>query len=566
MNTSSRLMAVAVLAVAAVSSALAAPYSAGPLEFETAERQSIWGPGQAVRFEDSFFLGAEWSNATASIGDIAGSAHQVVIPATPAVTTQIWEPRILGVGCGCYRNVTIVPRFDGVTADTRTGAELTIQSSGKVGLEFGYLLDAGSIGSTAGFGATAELPELVNAAEFFSINTDSLFQSGAIDTQSPKAEAYVSAIVQLSGSIDAKACFIGSGCVSGGTDLPTVDMDQRILSIDPGSLKILDGLLPPADGDPLGERQALAEVPILNRALTLEGGLSATGVPGFKLTETSGATLLNTMPPVPSVSFDLAELEANVPDIVATGVGDGTRIFATGRDDVLSLQGDIDGLAALTGALPPGGASLTLIDLGATGKFEVSFDLIDVDAGPVLGLKQDFELTPTLMVDFEFSNPVQIAGLPGERLTWSGLWSDLPDFAISRETIFTPTFWLDATLRSLTGLDLGLVGTLDILKLGATATFGGFDLLHFNDISLNSLLGWDNKLFETDKLFFPVFDETFALEGFNRIAGRSFTLGVAEGPMTVPEPASLWLMLSGLCGLLLCSRRTPRRPAATGHG
>ena len=96
-----------------------------------------------------------------------------------------------------------------------------------------------------------------------------------------------------------RACFIGAGCISGGTDLPTIDMDQRILSIDPGSMKILDGLLPPADGNPLSDREPLAEIPILNRKLTLEGGLSATGVPGFKITETAGATLLNTMPPTP---------------------------------------------------------------------------------------------------------------------------------------------------------------------------------------------------------------------------------------------------------------------------
>lgn len=531
-------------------------YDSGALAFESSG-QSMWDSGTAFRKEESVFVGAQWTNKTASIGGIAGSANEVIIPPTGAVTTPIYEPRIwvptptwsdplrgYWTGCGCTKNVTIIPATSGVTIDTRTGAELNVHTSGKVGLEFGYSIDSGSVDTTATFQAMAELPDVVQTSEFFSISTSSIFDSGSIATQSPKAEAYISAIMQLSGSIDAQACALTLGCASSGSvALPTIDMDQRILSIDPNSLKILDGIMPSGE--------AFAEVPILNQSLKLEGGATlAPPVVGFKLTGPGGLTLATSLPPTPAVSVDLAELTVFVPDIATTGAGSGVPVTSSGRDDLLSAQFDIDGAATLFGGLPPLGLNFDLIDLPVF-KVSASFDLIDVDAGPVLGLTQDFEFTPTLMASLAFSNPVEISGLQGLHDSWTGRWNSLPDFAITDTTTFTPTFWLDALLKNDMGLDLGLVGTLDLLKLGATASVGGVDLLKFNALTLNNLLGIGNELFNTPKVGFSVYDTTFALGGFNRIAGTPFTLSIAD---QVPEPATVVLLLAGLLALQLGRR------------
>ena len=575
------LTAAAILGGLAVTPARAALiYDPGALEFASTA-QSIWGSGEAFRMEESRFLGETWINKTATIGGIAGDENTVIFPGTDPLFAPYFEPRIFVptptwtnpfagyfTGCGCFKSFQVAPGLPEITADTRTGVQLDVTSSGKVGLEFGYVIDAGSIDTVADFGATALLPDSVNAGELFSIGTSSVFESGVIETQSPKAEAYISAIMQLSGSVTATACALTFGCEDGTLALPTVDMDQRILSIDPGSLKILDGILP--SGEPL------AEVAILDRTLTLEAGFttSVPPVPGFKLSEDTGLSIINTLP-VSAVTFDLAEFEVSVPDVATSGSGGGTSVTSTGRDDLAKLTLDVDAAATLLGGLPPTGVKYSPIDTPAF-KVEVAFDLIDVDAGPVVGLRQDFELTPTLMVDLAFSNPVQIAGLAGLHSSWTGLWGALPQFAITEMTTFTPTFWLDAQLKNITGLDLGLVGTLDVLKLGATASVGGIDLLEFNDISLNQLLGLGNTLFETDKLFWSVFESTFGLGGFNTITGASFTLGVGlppvigdgtgqgPGPTPVPEPGSLWLILSGLSGaLLLRSNRSRRASAAS---
>jgi hypothetical protein len=480
-----------------------------------------------------------------------------VFPAIGAITVPVFEPKIwvptptwsnplkgYWTGCGCTKNVTIKPATDAVTVDTRTGAQLNVHTSGKVGLEFGYTIDSGSVDTTATFQALAKLPDVVQASEFFSINTNSVFDSGSIETQSPKVEAYISAIMQLSGSIDAQACALTFGCASSGSvALPTVNLDQRILSIDPNSLKILDGVMPSGE--------AFAEVPILNQSLKLEGGATvAPPVVGFKLTGPGGLTLATSLPPTPAVTVDLAELTVFVPDIATTGTGSGSSVTSSGRDDLLSAQFDIDGAATLFGGLPPAGLNFDLIDAGPF-KLSVSFDLIDVDAGPVLGVTQDFEFTPTLMASIAFSNPVQIASLAGLHDSWTGLWSALPEFAITETTTFTPTFWLDALLTNDMGLDLGLVGTLDLLKLGATGSIGGVDLLNFNTLSLNNLLGIGNTLFETPKVGFSVYDTTFDLGGFNTLAGTPFTLSIAA---QVLEPGTVGLLLAGLLALQLGRR------------
>jgi hypothetical protein len=576
------LTAAAILGGLAVTPARAALiYDTGALQFASTA-QSIWGPGEAFRREQSTFLGTQWTNKTATIGGIAGSEDAVVFPGTDPLFAPIFEPRVFiptptwtnpfagyFTGCGCFKSVQIAPGLPEITADTRTGVQIDVRSSGKVGIEFGYSIDSGSIDTTANFGATALLPDSVAAAEFFSIGTSSIFADGTIATQSPKAEAYMSAIMQLSGSVNAQACALTFGCATGTTALPTVNMDQRILSIDPGSLKILDGVLP---GDEPNEFEPLAEIAIANRTLKLEAGLAP--FPGFKLSEDTGLPIITTVPDTPAaVLIDIAEIELNVPDIATTGSGGGEKVTSTGRDDLLSALLDIDGAATIFGGLPPAGLNFDLIDTPAF-KVEVDFDLIDVDAGPVLGLRQDFELLPTLMVNLAFSNPIQIAGIAGLQSSWTGLWGALPQFAISQTTTFTPTFWLDAQLRNNTGLDLGLLGKLDVLKLGATAKVGEIDLLEFNDISLNQLLGLGNTLFETDKLFFSVFENTFGLGGFNLITGTSFTLGIGQspvigdgsspgpGPTPVPEPGSLWLILSGLSGALLLRSNRSRRGSA----
>ena len=168
-----------------------------------------------------------------------------------------------------------------------------------------------------------------------------------------------------------------------------------------------------------------------------------------------------------------------------------------------------------------------------------------------MGVTQNFEVSSQLMATLAFSNPVQIAGFAAPQTSWTGAWNELPDLAIAETTTVTPTFSIQAMLTNTLGLDLGLTGTLDVLKLGVTGLIGGVPVLSSDSISLNNLLGVGNTLFNTPKLGFDVYHDSFLLGGFNQILGSSFTLVAREVAAQVPTPGTLPLLISGLMLLLL---------------
>jgi len=69
-------------------------YESGTLVFESSG-QSMWESGGAFVQEESIFLGTEWSNRTATIGGILGSANEVIIPASGALHGTYYQPKVL---------------------------------------------------------------------------------------------------------------------------------------------------------------------------------------------------------------------------------------------------------------------------------------------------------------------------------------------------------------------------------------------------------------------------------------------------------------------------------------
>ena len=197
------------------------------------------------------------------------------------------------------------------------------------------------------------------------------------------------------------------------------------------------------------------------------------------------------------------------------------------------------------------GISGTIIDVG---PLEVSggIDFIDIDLGPTLNLSQDFELTPSLMVDLKFSNPVEIEGMSGLQDSWTGLWDDLPGVAFFETTILTPEYWLEAVFTNQTGFNLSLDATWDLLELSASVKAFGEKLGSFNFSALD-LLGIDNTISFLTSPEFGTINNEFLLGGFNRINGSPFTVQVASA--SASTPASIALMMIGFAGFCsVCSR------------
>jgi hypothetical protein len=578
--TTGKLAALLVLwAACAVSGTATATalYDPGPLNFSTVN-QSMWGPGNATIFTDSVFVGPQWTNRTVGVGGFTGSLNTVTINTNPA--WWAWKACVETINflCGGEPAKGQVQEV----VDTRTGARVDLTTSGKFGLEFGYTVNSGSVDAAAGYSASAVLPDGAKQGQFFNLNPDSTLQSGSIASQSPKIEAYLNAIAQLSGSVTARACLITFGCTEQGTlTLPSVNLSQPVISINPNTIKILPDLLPPkSPGEP---RRPLAEPGLINHVFKLQGVVDATGTPGFKLTKsepgsTTDETVVDTTPPTPDVSFDLASLQANLPDIatsstnISTAVKNGnvTRVVTSGgRDDFLTMLLDVDGLAFILGggSIPPLGLGITLLDKGGF-KLGLQLDALDIDIGPVIGITQDFELEPTLMARLNFDNPVMIAGLNGLQSVWEGRWDSLPDIALQETTTITPEFWLEAMLTNSIGIDLGLMGTWAIDRFVFSASVAGIPILKTPAVSLNSLLGLGDELFSTDKLRFPIWELPFALGGFSqagtgspRITAAAFTIEVTA----VPTPGTLDLLLVTLVAAAFVGGRRAMRIQAQGR-
>ncbi len=512
-------------------------YDPGLLDFSTAN-QSIWATGDAFVSSESVFLGTEWTDRTATIGGFTGEKTTTSIP-NPA-----WDAwNLCTSACGPEP-----AQFLTVTSDNRTGAELNVLSSGKLGMEFGYTVNSGSVDADVDFSAQALLPDLPQeVGQIIDLNTSSSLDAGLLLTQSPKLEAYVSAIMNLSGSIDAEACLLG-GCAGGQADLPDIALDQRVLSVDANSIKILDGVLP--------GNKPVAQIPLANQSLTVKAGVTISDppVPGIEVKDTFGTEVFSSFPEGPKVTTDIVKTTIKVPNVATAGLLDADGLIkSSGRDNFLDLQFDVDGILTVGAGSPPVAVNFDLVDtpqisIGASG------DLVDVDVGPVLGIRQDFELIPTLMASLEFSNSILIDGMTGLQDSWTGAWSDLPTFSLLDTTTFTPTYWVDVVLRSDYGLDLALTGTFEFLKIFAKATVGGVDFLKFGPLSINGLLGLGNTLLETDLIEFSIAINHSTFVGFNQITGSSFTIDVL--PTTgVPAPGVLWLFLPGLVLLILVWRR-----------
>ncbi len=473
-------------------------YNAGALNFAT-QNQSMWGPGKATVKSGSTFVGPSWGPTTTTLFNVMGGSV-VHNPFHDSWSDCEQNAGIFKFVCGSEPSQTI---------DTRTGAEVTLQSSGKLGLNFGYKLNSGSVDSSVGFGATAEVPHTVQKLQSFSLGTNSALNSGAITTQSPEISANMNLIDQFSGSITGTGCFIGAGCATSSSNLPVANVDQKLLELTPNELEVLPGVIPNGADD-----GSLAHVSLLNQDIPINYGESQIG-----------------------------DLTTHVPDIATTGGLNGNSISSNGKDEVLGLSANLADLSGLFGF--PTNGEVSVEEDGFLLKAGLS--LFDLNIGPTLDLGQNFDLTPTLMTNLAFSRPVQIAGDASPQSSWSGAWANLPSLALFGTTTFTPTFWLEAPMTNQMSLDLGLDGTWDLLKFEFDLQAGALPPLDISE-SLSGLLGLSSTLFSTPTLNFPIFSNKFYLGGFNMINAAPFTIYTGSS-IAVPEPPIVPLFLLGLGAL-----------------
>jgi hypothetical protein len=510
-------------------------YNAAGLEFETEERQSSWGPGAASRIADVIPVGPSW-NVSQSVGDIVGSVNRGSVPNPARLAYNACQliPSFLRPSCGSPPAATLP-----VVLDTRTGAEGQVATSGRVGIDIGYALDAGSVAARLEFEAGAEVAPGTNVkrGEAFRLRTTETFADGEIDSQSPTAEASIDVVAQANLSVSGQACLIGAGCASDTVTLLNIDERRELISVDPTGVKYLDGFLPDFVelSTPLLDYTVSLEADLVTKQLEVSQQNNVTG-------QTQEIVPVDGGPIESGINIELANISVQAPLLAQSAAKEDGKdhIALSGQSEFLSLRADLDGLLTYANVLPPLGARVDILD-----AVSGSLDLLDAEFGPSIDVFQDFKVTPKLMVDLAFDRAVEIGGTMQN--AFFGEWGNLPEFTLFGDTLFTPTFSVMAMMKSTTGLQFGLDFDVDVLKGGLSVGFGG---LNFFDATLGPLAEF-NLPFDPEWARIALFDDTFVLGGFNTVAGESFLIAVSP----IPLPAGVWMLLSGLGALGLARRR-----------
>jgi len=517
------------------------------LSFSTDARQGAFGPGEALRFApDPVFIGPPAWNESITFGDIVGSQGASSIP-NPARLAWSACRLIPFARCG-----SAPPSRLRIPFDTRTGAEAVIATSGRIGLEASFAIDAGSVAADVDFRALADVPSPgeVEIGKPFSLNTRTAFENGRLDAIGPGFEAALDVVATANLSASVQACLIAAGCRE--FQDTYLDFDERLelIGADARGIRYLDGFLPDL---------VSLETPLLDQVVSLEADLVSKKL-DFSVTRTGNAapdpdlseTVDGDNPVSSGVNIELANVEIKAPIL------DGEAFKAPTEDVVrletqsefLALNADIDGLLTYANVLPPLGVRVDILN-----ALSATLDLLDVEAGPFIDVFQSFVLRPELLVDLSLSAPAIFEGI-GVADSFAGRWEDLPAITLLEETTFDPMFSVAALLESETGLQFGAQVGLELLSGSADLSFG----------AINFFSGQIGPLIDEVARLDPRaarlgFGDTFMLGGFAPVAGPSFTLGssiIVPSVAPIPLPAAVWMLLVAVGGLVAVGRGSVR--------
>lgn len=431
-----------VLLLAPFSAAYAASYTQD-LTFETFD-QSMWTPGSSLLIKYSNFWGPSWDIPKIELGEIVGD--------------ECWSTCVWGY---CWEICNPIPE---------TGVEVWAETHGRIGLDFLFQMDSGSVNVNYPVGIELIYPEEAKPGDVITISSQYTVDPNAyFTTNFPEIQTYLDLVVDIYAGIGGDACVAGA-CVGGNTALD-INKAFELLAFnrgEDGEFRFL--------GDPVADFQF--------------------GEP---------------------YDFDWGDVTVWIPDIDTTGtLDDDNTLTSEGESDLLQLTADVDKLLTTLAQA----AGLPIPDLEGDIKEFIEYNLLDIHAGPDFDIKQQFSFDPDLMirldlgtggvVEFPLGGSTQIV---------------MPSYDLD----LTPTFSIAGnTFSNDTLLGLGLVASISMLQasvplledLGLPSTIGP---LYQND--------WGFDLFDVS-LFWPNNPLEFALLGFQDFQTAAFTVKAVPEPDT----------------------------------
>lgn len=546
--------------------------------------QNMWAPGAPGVIHKEVFAGLEWGSYNPSYECGFQSPCPPETFAFGGFTGGVSNNVCIGVntsfGCAGFR----------ADIDTTTGAELKLETSGKVGINIGANLFGGSVDIKVPVQATLEVPDQITAGQFFTLSTSTATQStGAkITTTAPSAEMYID------GVFDTKNTFYGEVCAVGAC-YGDIDTPAFTANFTPGPFPIIAFK---TQDNPLSVFGfTIPNIPFDSVASYPIYDLAAPLACYDKLTDP------NPFCPIKPTQLATVKLEAlqDNPGVDTTLAGNDLALLTDQHvlDFNLSLTGVVESL--IKSAFAPGFTagllknSLTLVDGPGSLDVKVSYTIIDVTVGPFLGLQQQFDLAVKPAVELQFDRPVErmesvqigtqqvqvgVTSVCSYALVWPLVHChDEPVFQTVPVFGLRPVTHADGKIEIVLGQDADLrfsdgVGQLlsyefllrDPMFSNSTSlttgVAGGYKLgcLSIPGVA-NGCVAEDSKDFLNDP-FLSLWDKQWAIGGFNSIAGTRVAQFnapdlVPEQP-SVPEPGTLFLILVGIFGIAFSARRHPR--------
>jgi hypothetical protein len=487
----------------------------------SSHNQSMWGTGPAFQLDmPGKFYGMEWSRE-GSAGGFIGGTYKIINPLWLA-----WQACPIKRLCGKEP-----PKY--IYVSTESGLGVSANTQGKIGFELGVKIDSGSVNASLDYTTRVITPQAgtLKAGDFVSLNPTSTLNDGNLNSQFPTVEASMALVLEVGASFAAVGC-AGGNCVSAEFSTPVVGATQDLISFNKdggGGIVYFGGS---------GHLSDLLDTLVAEGVVNLPTGFPA-----------------EIEIPAPGLGR-LAAITAYLPQPDTTGSLNpaGTKLTSSGQDDLLDLSVDLDNLMSI-GIIGTGGLFGGNVSLPGPFRFDISYDLINVEVGPQLDLVQQFEFTPTLMVDLAFSRPVNVTGVGWVQSLEGVLWDLLPTMAfLGGETLITPTFYLGTMVGAelmknaadlLNQLLIDIDGNIrvDLLTAVFDTAFGKINL------GLGNLINESFDLFTTPALF----HNSFAMAGFDPFIGTAFSIFIET-----PEPGILLMLGSGLMLVFGLPRRRVR--------
>ncbi|MGE0747898.1 MAG: hypothetical protein AB7K86_21745, partial [Rhodospirillales bacterium] len=543
------------VAVGAVAAAQAAPSAVSDAITFSTQDQSLWGPGQEPLVFKPFTAPViNIDTGPQSIGEIADLSTTIPNPARLAYDTAFAACRVAFSATICRNGATIpfighvgglgnAPPATLSVGLGKNGLKLSSDIDFEAGFKGDVTLDGGKVDVTVPTAFTLQADRSAyNPGEVGKLAVFGAVNAPTMTTEFSDLDLSLRAYADIDISAGIEAYVVGQG---GGnaTNIVNVDryLEQELIGIGVGNSKIdlrlfgeqaleLDttgGIGANVFGIAYPNNQSLVKIPLADVQIQVPD-LDTPPTSGF-----DGTSIVNTHYPIERV--------ADENDLTLIGNAAGFN-----RTDVGKIDIDYDGVISAA-SISAGAPVVFGLSAGVTGIFSIEGNLLDYDLGAFLGFAQTMTFTPKLMAELAFSVPVRVKTASG---AFEEVMKLVTEVGEEFEFIFPtdgfdviPTYYLENVFSNATDFIITPVATISILQLkvtGLAADIFGIDA----DLAL-----FQNAFPLADPIkAAEVFDDSFALEGFERMSGTPLHLmllsdGAIGGDLVAaPEPAAIATM------------------------